>query len=229
MLKYYQENSRWSLLEQGYWYVRDDGKLKLWCSAIPAIGVAYAKFLSTAAELEKAHSVKKIDGLDDPTWATDDVMEELHRRFIAGEDTKLLDFARRSKRMAVSPDGRHVVFVRDNHAYDIENDFIVLNGPPSPDHGYSVQVINILTRNNDDVMSHQTALPKDANVDSVRFDNDLCQLDIQGTTTGRLIRLSGSADDFHHLDVGDLVHRVNNDTLWARLETVEANQRNADN
>ena len=52
MLTHYQDDSRWDVMEKGYWYQRVDGKLRLWCSAIPALGIAYVDFLQTKKRAE---------------------------------------------------------------------------------------------------------------------------------------------------------------------------------
>jgi hypothetical protein len=226
MLETYKGDSRWVLLEEGYWYQHEDGKMKLWCSAVPAIGVAYVDFLSAKAELKKESDIKKLDDLKDPTWVSDDAIEDLQRRFVTGQDTKLMDFARRSNRIAVSGDGQEVFIVRNHHAYDIEDEFMVLNCPPEPNEGFPVQVIHVLTWTEEDgLISRSTAIPKDANIESMHLAGEEYHLQIQRTTTGQLISLSGPTSTMHNLEIGPLVTRLNNDKLWAILKAIEAQQR----
>ena len=46
VMQRYGEGHKWSPLTEGYLYQRNDGKVRLWCSAVPAIGVATADYLS---------------------------------------------------------------------------------------------------------------------------------------------------------------------------------------
>jgi hypothetical protein len=218
MLDFYKGDSHWSVLEKGYWYQRDDGHLKLWCSAIPAIGVADVEFLSAKARLERENDFKKLDELTDATWAPDHIFEDLQRRCVTGEDTKLRDIAGRSDRIAVSDDGRHLFIVREHHGYDIEDTFMVLNGPPK-DRGYPVQVIHLFWWVSEDLTrTHSTVLPKDAAVESNYFEGNICHVKIRRVTTGQTISLSKPASEMHSLSIGRLVQRNNNEDLWAALE-----------
>jgi hypothetical protein len=175
VLTRYKGDSRWTVLEEGYWYQREDGKLKLWCSVAPAIGVAYVDFLTANAEFKKSTEIKKLDDLEDPTWAANDAVFDLQRRFVSGEDKRLLEFAHRSNRIAVSPDGRDVLIVRHHHAYDVDDGFVELNCPPEQGEGYSTQVVNWFKTGEDASLWSKTALPRDANVESVRFEGDRWQ------------------------------------------------------
>jgi hypothetical protein len=225
MLEQYKGDSRWHVLEEGYWYQREDGKLKLWCSAAPAIGVAYTEFLSASAELKKARDQNRLDELEDPTWASDDTIELLQRRFVTSQHTKLLDFARRSNRIAVSGDGRNVFIVRDHHAYDVGDGFIELNSPPEPDNGYSTQVVNFFTWHEDGSAWGKAALPRDAHVESIRFEGENCCIQIRRTTTGLLISLEGTADSIKSLCILSLDEPLHDEELWAALEAASAEQR----
>lgn len=44
MLETYGKGIGWDEVERGYWYWRKDGRVRLWCSAAPAIGVATKAF-----------------------------------------------------------------------------------------------------------------------------------------------------------------------------------------
>ena len=49
----YGEGQTWNPLTEGYLYQRDDGKVRLWCSAVPAIGVATADYLAEEGKAKK--------------------------------------------------------------------------------------------------------------------------------------------------------------------------------
>lgn len=50
MLKQYSDGHGWDLVEEGYLYQRKDRKVRLWCSAMPAIGVGNVEFLSNSSQ-----------------------------------------------------------------------------------------------------------------------------------------------------------------------------------
>lgn len=54
MLKKYRGDSLWNDTEPGYWYFREDGKVRLWCSVAPAIGVATTEYLKASSDAERA-------------------------------------------------------------------------------------------------------------------------------------------------------------------------------
>jgi hypothetical protein len=225
MLERYQDDSRWLVLEEGYWYQREDGKRKLWCSAVPAIGVADVEFLTAKSQLQLATDLKKLVEMEDPTWAPDNAISDLQRRFVTGLDRALLDFARRSNRIVVSADGRDVLIVRDHHAYNVEDGFIELNCPPEPDKGYSTQVINFFTWSDDGSSWGKAALPRDANVESINIHGDTCHLKIRCTTTGRILLLSNSVSAIRSLSVMSFDKPLQDEKMWAALEVAEAEAR----
>ena len=225
VLERYKDDSRWFVLEEGYWYQREDGKLKLWCSAVPAIGVADVEFLTAKAELKTANNVRKLAEIEDPTWAPDDAIVELQRRFVTGLDSTLLDFARCSNRIAVSKDGRDVLIVRDHHAYDVEDGFMELNCRPEPDEGYSTQVINFFAWDDDGSSWSKAALPRDAHVESINIQGDTCHLTIRRTMTGRLLSLSDSVTAIKSLCALSFDEPLQDEKLWAELEVAEAEAR----
>ena len=98
MLDRYRDGSQWRVMEEGYWYQREDDKIRLWCSAIPAIGVAYVDFLAVMAEYKKANSLKQLSELPDVTWAPNEAIFELQRKFIEDQNAALREFASRSEK-----------------------------------------------------------------------------------------------------------------------------------
>lgn len=208
MLENYKDDSQWALVEEGYLYQREDGKLRLWCSAVPTLGVAYIDFFIANGQLKQANARRKLYETKYLGWAPENVIEELQRDLVTGKSSDLLEFAGHSKRTLISSDGRHVLIVQDHHAnhdFDVEDDFIVLNCRPEADGGYASQVIRFVTWSNDQSTFHDGVLPKDANVESMRFEGDICHLDIRWTTTGQLISLSRPASAVDSLPFGWLV------------------------
>jgi len=45
VMERYSQGQNWHPLTEGYLYQREDGRRRLWCSAMPAIGVATTEFL----------------------------------------------------------------------------------------------------------------------------------------------------------------------------------------
>ncbi|MHA3773917.1 hypothetical protein ACXR0O_20490 [Verrucomicrobiota bacterium sgz303538] len=219
MLDQYGEDSGWNVMEEGYWYQRKDGRIRLWCSVAPAIGVAYVEFLTAKAELKTANSLKRLSELSDIEWAPNDVISELQRQFVENQSTGLTDFASRSNRIAVSPDGRHVFVVRDHRAYDVPNGFMELNAPPELGRDYSTQVINCFTFGEHGTNWGKISLPRDANVDCIRFEGDQCQLQVRQTSTQRVLTFRQPAESIRALSVISIMVRpLNDQELWRRLE-----------
>jgi len=217
MLDRYKEDSHWRVMEEGFWYQRMDEKLRLWCSAIPAIGIAYVDFLETKTNFKTAHSLTKLDSLTDVTWAPNDAIEELQRQFVTEQNKEgLTKLAARSDMIAVSPNGEYVYVVRNHHAYDVQDGFMELNTPPKPDDGYSTQVINCFHRSEAGSSWGKMALPRDADVECIRFEGDECHLRIRQTTTGRVLSFRGPASLVRGL--GTLVTPYNDKDLWRGLE-----------
>ena len=44
MFETYGENQEWQTVNEGYLYYRDDNLVRLWCSAMPPIGVASMEY-----------------------------------------------------------------------------------------------------------------------------------------------------------------------------------------
>ncbi len=55
MLETYGQGIGWKDVETGYWYFRSDDKVRLWCSAAPAIGVATSEYLKAEGEAKRAN------------------------------------------------------------------------------------------------------------------------------------------------------------------------------
>jgi hypothetical protein len=215
----YKEDSRWEVMEEGYWYQREDGKVRIWCSAIPVIGVAYVEFLAARAEYKKANSLKQLRDLEDVRWAPDVAIFQLQRQFVEGQSAGLADFASQSDKIAVSPDGRYVFVVREHHAYDVKDGFMELNEPPQKEGGGSTQVINCFTRSQGASMWSKTTLPRDANVDRIRFEGDQCHLRIRQTGADRVLTFRGPAASIARLSRISICAGAYDDTeLWKRLE-----------
>lgn len=225
MLSAYTESSEWEMMEEGYWYQRQDGVIRLWCSAIPAIGVAFVDFLRAKSELKIAHSLSKLSELEDVAWAPDDVVHELQRMYIEDDSDSLMEFSDRSDSIAVSPDGQTVLIVRDHHAYDFENGFMELNSPPDLETGYPSPVINVFTSSSDGSSWGKITLPRNANVSYLGFKGDRCILGIHQSTGGRKLNFDVPALVIRHLC--GLTIRADPHTdegLWKILEEAEAEQ-----
>ncbi|EDY21476.1 hypothetical protein CfE428DRAFT_0721 [Chthoniobacter flavus Ellin428] len=190
MLDRYREDSEWQVLQPGYLYQRADGKFRLWCSAISAIGIAYVDYLSAQADMKTAHELKQLDHLSDVTWVSNKVVHELQRQFVEERSTRLKDLASRSDRIAISPDGKDVFIVRHHHAYEVEEGLRELNSPPKAGEG-STQVINCFSWSEDGSSWGKAPLPRNAHVEYLRFEEGLWHLQIRRTTDDRIFRFKG--------------------------------------
>lgn len=217
MLESYKGDSQWEVMEEGYWFQRQDKKLRIWCSAIPAIGVAFIDFLSTNAELKTAHNLQKLDDLSDITWAPNDVIWELQKRCIESNDRSLFKFANKSERIAVSEDGRELLIIRNHHGYDVDDGFMERNCPPESD-GYPTQVINSFSGGS---CWGKTTLPRDANVTALGFNGSDFFIDICQTTTERIFNFK-SLDAICSLPITSGPHH--DEKLWEEIEKAEAEQ-----
>ncbi len=45
----YGEGKEWKTVNEGYTYLREDGLVRLWCSAVPAIGVGFEEYMRADA------------------------------------------------------------------------------------------------------------------------------------------------------------------------------------
>jgi hypothetical protein len=52
LLRVYGEEVGWQEVERGYWYWRQDGQVRLWCSAAPAIGVATLAYFAARKDAQ---------------------------------------------------------------------------------------------------------------------------------------------------------------------------------
>jgi hypothetical protein len=219
VLNGYKEGHEWNEMEMGYWYQRSDGKVRLWCSAVPAIGVAYIDFFKARTTHKKAHSLDKLHELEDIHWASNDAIEELQRRFRKGDVAPLQEFQQQSEKIAVSPNGRHVFIVRQHHAYDVEDGFMELNRQPGTDSDYSTQVISCFELGEHGTNWSKITLPRDAVVSLLRFEGDQCHLQVRQTDTDRTLLFKGPAQLIVRLSGISLSARPHRDAeLWRKLE-----------
>ena len=225
MLGAYSGSSEWQIMEEGYWYQRKDGELRLWCSAIPAIGVGFIEFLRAKSELETAHNLSKLNELEDVVWAPNDVVHELQRAYSEDSNDALMEFSERSDSIAVSPDGQTVLIVRDHHAYDVDDGFMELNSPPEKETGYPSPVINIFSWSPDRSSWGKITLPRDAKVNELRFDENHWELEIHQSTGGRRLRFEAASSEIHRLASLTISADPHTDErLWKALETAGAEQ-----
>ena len=65
MFETYSENHSWDTVNQGYLYCRDDRLVRIWCSAMPPIGVATMEFWDAkeAYTREKKHTTESDRGI----------------------------------------------------------------------------------------------------------------------------------------------------------------------
>ena len=56
MFNKYGANQQWKTINEGYTYLRSDGQVRLWCSAMPAIGVGNEEYMQADANFRAATS-----------------------------------------------------------------------------------------------------------------------------------------------------------------------------
>lgn len=223
MLNAYRGASDWSVMEEGYWYQRKDGVIRLWCSAIPAIGVAYIEFLRAKADLKTAYGLSKLDALSDIAWAPNDVVFELQRMFVEDGSDALVTFAERSNSIAASPDGRTVFIVRNHHAYDVDEGFMEINAPPELERGYASQVLNCFSWSADGSSWSKITLPRDAKVERICFAGEKCQLEIRQRGGTQTVQFEGPPIEIIRLSAVTMSGRPHTDErLWDALKEAEA-------
>lgn len=61
MLKRFGEGHEWRVLTEGYSYQRADGKVRLWCSAAPGIGVATSEYQDAMATFRRGNESVESD------------------------------------------------------------------------------------------------------------------------------------------------------------------------
>jgi len=216
MLRFYEEDSEWELMEKGYWYQRVDRKVRLWCSAIPAIGIAYVDFLSQQAALNTKHNIQKLAELDDITWAPSNALFALQRQFVEGKSQALLDLARRSDRFFLSADGKDLFILCKHGVKQTPDGFVVQNTPPEHAGGDSAEVISWFNCSEDSSFSSHTTLPRDAQVEFLRCTEDQWHLEVRQTTTNRILTFHGPANKICSLGTHEY---LNVDAeIWAALE-----------
>ncbi|WP_050026348.1 hypothetical protein [Verrucomicrobium sp. BvORR034] len=218
MFEGYKEGNGWQVMTEGYWYQRSDGRVRLWCSAIPAIGVAYTDFLRAKSDFETKHSLSLLDQLEDVTWAPNKAIEELQAQYVRGENRNLLDFARRSDRIAVSPDGSTVFVVRHHRAHGGPEGFSETNQPPEVG-GTSTQVINVFSSSKGVQSWGKITLPRDAQVDLIHFEGEECHLRIRQSPTGKILAWNAPVQTIRRLQgIGILQRPMTDEALWKELE-----------
>ncbi|MCC6125372.1 MAG: hypothetical protein IT426_10445 [Pirellulales bacterium] len=216
MFNRYGEGIRWKVIEEGYWYLREDGKVKLWCSVAPVIGVGYVEFLAAMQEYKKAKSLKELDSVQDVVWAPDEAIFELQRLYVEEHKPGLMEFAARSDKIAASPDGRQVFIVRNHHAYEVEGGFREYNAPPEDENGLSTQVINVFSKSDDSSMWSKIVLPRDAKVELIRFEGPQYHLMLRRTSTNRVLSFRGTASSI--FKIGIYSESYVDEDLWKELE-----------
>ena len=225
MLEAYSGSSEWQVMEEGYWYQRKDGQIRLWCSAIPAIGVAFVDFFAAKSKLKTAHNLAKIDELDDVVWASNDVVHELQRMYVEEGSDALARFAERSDSIMHSPDGRTVLIVREHHAYDVGDGFMELNKPADLDTGYPSPVINIYSWSPDGSSWGKITLPRDAKVDQLCFEGERCLIGIRHSDGDRKLDFNKSSTELKRLCALTIsVDPHTDEGLWDLLGSAELDQ-----
>jgi hypothetical protein len=219
MFERYKESSHWRVMEEGYWYQRADDVVRLWCSAAPAIGIAFIEFLKAKADYTKAYEFSQIETLRDPTWIADNTLYELQRRFVQERDSGLQRFATRSDRIAVAPDGRDVFIVRLHQARKVNEGFV--EDGPLPESKLdclSTAIIHWFHWDETGAGWSKIPLPTDARVESLRFDGETCRLEISRQEGARLT-FHGSAKSIGRLSSLNFGPRPHtNAGLWQGLE-----------
>lgn len=219
MLECYKEDSQWDVLEEGYWYQRLDGEARLWCSAMPAIGVAFTKFFRANAAFAKRKALEELKDLKDPHWASKEAISELQRLACEGDASQLTEFVARSEKIAASPDGRHVFIVRRHLAGEAEDGFYVRNSQPDEEGGYSTQVLNCFTWAEDGTSWMKATLPRNADVECLRFEGDQCHLCLRQVASDRELEFTGPAESIRGLcGLAFGAMRFNDQDLWQKLE-----------
>ena len=56
VLEKYGETHEWKTINEGYTYLRADGRVRLWCSAVPAIGVGSDEYMQADANYRSISS-----------------------------------------------------------------------------------------------------------------------------------------------------------------------------
>ena len=59
--KFYGAGKGWDELNPGYLYYRKDGEIRLWCSALPAIGVGTNEYFAAESAWKRAHEEEPRD------------------------------------------------------------------------------------------------------------------------------------------------------------------------
>ena len=65
MIKTYGESQEWTTVNKGYLYRRRDGRIRLWCSAMPAIGVGTEEYFRAESEYKESRSETRAEPTDE--------------------------------------------------------------------------------------------------------------------------------------------------------------------
>ena len=211
----YRENHEWNVMEEGYWYQRSDGAVRLWCSAIPAIGIGTVGFLEAKADAKSAKEVAELVTIEDPHWASDRAIFEAQERFRNGDEELLRRFAQRSEEIVLIPDGSLVLIVRRHQAHPTETGFRELNCAPDPADHESVLVINRFIAGHG---SCRVVLPMDADLERIWIEGDRCRMilkKVPGATAP--LKVSVPLSELSSLSGGSF-GPYSNENLWQALE-----------
>lgn len=220
MFDTYGEGIGWREVERGYWYWRQDDKVRLWCSVAPAIGVATSDYFEAKRiQQQLARSTAPIVFGENIEWTSNETIHEMQRRFIAGDTSALRDFGNRSDQIAVSPDGHHIFVVRDYFTHTYKGVFNTQNRCPK-DGENSTRVIVWFkwTENETSTVWRTITLPHGAQVEFIRFNEGQCHLRIRQSSNGRALDFNGSVNSI--ATVAHLLpfHNFDDASLWAVLE-----------
>lgn len=226
VLKCYRGESSWKEWETGYRYMRADQQVHLWCSALPAIGVAYLQFTSAKTKMETAYRIDQLGKSDDIIWAKNDVIYELQRQFVEEGNIRLLELASRSHQIAVSGDGRNVLILRRQRAIIGPEGVNDWNTPPRTDEDSSRLVLNWFAWSPTGSHWSKSGLPRDAVVSKLQSEERGLSITIESLTTKNILTFEGTFGEVKSLMTGASgIGPQHDDELWARLTNASTRQK----
>jgi hypothetical protein len=202
-------------MQEGYWYQRSDGSVRLWCSAIPAIGIGTVDFLRAKGEAKTAKEVAELLTIEDPHWASNRAIFEAQERFRSGDEELLRRFAERSETIVFKPDGSLVLIVRRHKAHITDAGFNEVNLKPESVKDLSTLVINQFIGSG---IWCKIPLPMDADSEQICIEGDRCRM---------ILRREGEAITSLEISVpltelsslsGGSFGPYSNEDLWRALE-----------